>query len=86
MVVDNFHIRRIAICELETYVPLVINADALLADSISLHGLQLISRRNLQKIQSNSSVQLLQFPYGDRLDSGEAGNALVVKKRFRALL
>ena len=58
----------------EAEAPSLVNADTMLAGSITLQGLQAISRWGLQVFEPSGSGQHLQFALGDpRTVRGEVG-------------
>ena len=57
MVVHNFHVHRILALPAEAETPLVIDAYAMLAGSVTLQCFQPVARRRTQIVQTPSLVQ-----------------------------
>ena len=68
MVVDDFDFMRGAILPDETDSPLTVDADAVLACSVTSEGFQAIARRNTEGVELGRCVQHQQLPPGRTLD------------------
>lgn len=61
MVIANLDIVGIAINEAETYPPLIVDGDRVLALSISFKRVEPVTRRHLQIVQARGQIHILQF-------------------------
>jgi len=66
----------------KTYAPLVINANAVLALTITLKQLQLVTRRNAQAGQFGYRMQLQQLSSRHPLDALESARGVALEKRL----
>ena len=64
MVIDDFHIVRIAVLPTETDTPLIVDPDAVLAVPIAGEVLQPITGQPRQVTQGGGAVELIELPYG----------------------
>ena len=72
MVIDDLDIKYVAILELETDTPLVVNPDTVLPLAITTQGFQPVARRCSQEVQRGGGIQLRQLAFGHLLNCAEA--------------
>jgi len=82
VVIDNFYAGRVATFPHKAQPPLAIDADTVLPLAVTLEGFQLVTRRQAQKIQGRSRVELLQFAHGHSLKIHKPCNATAPEKCF----
>ncbi len=88
MIVDNFHVFHITIVPNETDPPLIIDANAMLAKSITLQSFESVAGRYTQLAQRLCSMQHPQLPQCNPLNiMGQFARKLTLKDlcRFRIL-
>jgi hypothetical protein len=61
VIVDDLYVVRIAGTPPKTNAPLIVDPDAVLAGPIALQRLQPVARRNTQKVESRSGIDLQQL-------------------------
>jgi hypothetical protein len=84
MVINNFHPIRVAVAPDEANPPLVIDANAVLADAAALQGFQPVARRRQQIAQCPRPVQVFQFSPGGILNvRRQLAGAFSPKDSFR---
>jgi hypothetical protein len=62
VIVDDFHVKRIAVTPNEADAESVVDSDAVLATAVAFESLQPVTREDGQVLQSVGGVQLPQFP------------------------
>lgn len=72
MIINNLYVGSVAILKLEAYAPLVVDAYAVLSDSVALECFQSIARRHFQGFNGCCGVQLLQLPDCHAFDVDES--------------
>jgi hypothetical protein len=84
MVVHDFDVARswLPVRPLETYAPLLIDPDGILAGPVSLEGFKPIAGQNPQGIKGGCSVQDCQPPLGLLLECLERPDILSLAKLF----
>ena len=84
MIIDDFDVIRLAVAPDKTQPPLIVNADAVLAEPITLQRLQVIAGRYTQKIQGRGGMQLHQLSqyYRQLPDSTRRRLAGTIARRF----
>jgi hypothetical protein len=85
VVIDDLDIDRTFSRPDEADAPLVIDADAVLAPSIFLERLKMVSRRDPKILEHRRPVKLRKFAKGRALDVDPAANASPFKQRFGVL-
>jgi len=73
MVVSDLDLRRSGICPDEAHAELVVDPDAVLADSIALECLKPVARRYAQRPERDCGVELIELPLGHAPDRLRAG-------------
>ncbi len=72
MVIDDFHVKRMASFKTKTNAPLVIDTDAVLPASVAPQCFQPIIRRYTKVIQPDGPMKHLQLPLRHNTDVDEA--------------
>jgi len=85
MVIDNLNFVGVALGPYETDPPLLVDADAVLAFSVTSKQLQPIPWNRLQVREARSVTNHLKFPHRCPLDALKSQYALAVKQRVRVL-
>jgi hypothetical protein len=80
MIIDDFDVIRLAVAPDKTQPPLIVNADAVLAEPITLQRLQVIAGRYTQKIQCSGGMQLHQLSQCDAFKRLEPLYALTLEQ------
>lgn len=62
MVINDFHIIRMAVMPRETDTPLKIDSDAVLSFAVPMQCFKMIAWRNPQSLQYDNCVKHIQFP------------------------
>ena len=83
MIIDDFDVIRLAVAPDKTQPPLIVNADAVLAEPITLQRLQVIARRHAQKIQCRGGMQLHQLSQCDAFNRLEPFHTLTLEQGLR---
>jgi hypothetical protein len=74
MVVHDLHVVGVAAAPREADAPLIVDPNAELARAIAAQRLKAIARGNPKVVQSDRSVELLEFAPRDTFDRQEAAN------------
>jgi len=82
MVIDYLNLVRVALAPHEAYAPLIVDPDAVLAQTIALQALKPITWYCRKHQQIDRRVQHLQFPEGDTLDCLKPRRAQAVEEPF----
>ena len=61
MIIDYFNIIHIVVPPDKADAPLLVDADAVLAEPVSFQALQSVARRNSQAVQGNNGIEQLQL-------------------------
>jgi len=85
VIIDDFHIIRVAVLPAETQTVLLIDADAVLAVAIPPERFQFVSHRDFQIIQGLGFIQQCQFPLGSRRKRLITFNRIACKKALVSL-
>jgi hypothetical protein len=80
VVVHNFHIHGTYIAPPETYAPLLIDADTVLAFPVAFQGFELVAWRGPQIAQHRRPTQLLKLPECCSLNVDTARHAISFKQ------
>ena len=87
MIIDDFHIVGIAPEPAEADAPLVIDADAVLADAVAMEPLEAIPRGDSEVLKAHRSVQYPQLAESGALHvRAELPDRLAVKEPFGVLI
>lgn len=68
VIIDDLHVKRIAILPLKANSPLIVDADAVLALALAFESLQAVGGRDAQVVQRDGVVEHTQFAASDGLD------------------
>ena len=70
VVIDDFHVVRIAVTPAEADAPLVIDPNAVLSFAFAFERLQPVCRGNTQIVERGRGIEHAQLAPGDLLDRG----------------
>ncbi len=68
MVIDDLYVEDIALVPDKTDPPLVINADAVLTDTLPVKRFEVVGRRDAEVIQASGIIEHTQFASSHLLD------------------
>jgi hypothetical protein len=85
VVVHDFDIFRAGGCPDETYAPLPIDADAVLAGAVVFQRFQLVARRRAQELQRMRGIELGQLADGRTLNGTDSSRMATLEQRLRVL-
>jgi len=83
MVVGDFNAVRVAIFPYETDAPLIVDPDTVLPLAVALQLLEAIARNRAQVVEACRSIQHLQLPLRQPLESLKSFHALASEQAFR---
>jgi len=70
MVIDNFDIVGVFTSPAKAETPLIVDADAVLAATVTFEGFQAVAGRKPHDVESVGSIELEEFSSGGALDIG----------------
>ena len=86
MVVDDFHVIRIAVAPNEAHAEPVVDSNAVLTTAVALESLQPVAREDGQVLQAMGGVQLPQFPLCHSCDASESPRHFPGQQTFGVLV
>jgi hypothetical protein len=82
VIVDDLHVVRIAGTPSKTNTPLIVDPDAVLAGPLAFQWFQPIARRNTQKVESRSGIDLQQLAMCNSLYVGRKPSTVLAPKEL----
>ena len=80
VVINNFDAGNVTVCPCETYPPLVVDPDTVLALSVAFKQFQAVTWCRLQKLKRRSSINSSKLPVGCLLNiMGQLSGKLAIK-------
>ena len=82
VIIHNFYVVRISVPPHKADAVLVVDADAVLADTVALECLEAVARRNSKVVEPTGDLELAQLSPGDGLEGHETPDALSAGECF----